>query len=365
MQHSRPRHLHPPRAGLGAIVEVVRLLVTLATTAAGFLVAKAYVTNSTSVDADVAVVTGALIGAGLGYVGGGVLGRIVKTFIDGAPRLFDRASAPQLYGAAFGAAVGIFIAAVLSVPVVVWSPPQVGWPLGILAVVVLGSIAASVLAARADEILRPAPRTAASTPAPDRRGAFLLDSSAAIDGRALELAKAGLLRGRIQVPEFVLDELQAIADSGDRSRRRRGRRGLDVIDALRSVDAVELEVARDSVPDHQEVDAKLLALSERTGATLVTTDHNLGRAASIRGLVVLNPHALGESMRPTVVTGDRLEIAVERAGSEPGQGVGFLDDGTMVVVEGGAERIGETVHIEVANSLRTSVGRLLFARLES
>ncbi len=364
--HSRSRHFQPQRASLGAIVEVVRLLVTLATTAAGFLVAKAYVTNATSVDADVAVVTGALIGAGLGYVGGGVLGRLVKQFIDGAPRMFDRATAPQLYGAAFGAAVGIFIAAVLSVPVVVWSPPQVGWPLAILAVVVLGSIAASVLAARADEILRlPAPPDVEASTVSAGREHFFLDSSAAIDGRVLELAKAGLLRGDLNVPEFVLDELQAIADSGDRSRRRRGRRGLDVIEALRSVAGVELVVVRDSVPDHQEVDAKLLALSDRTGATLVTTDHNLSRAASIRGLLVLNPHALGESMRPTVVTGDRLEIAVERVGSEPGQGVGFLDDGTMVVVEGGADRIGETVLIEVANSLRTSVGRLLFARLES
>ncbi len=163
----------------------------------------------------------------------------------------------------------------------------------------------------------------------------------------------------------MIDELQGLADARDRNRRRRARRGLDVLDALRDVAGVEFSVLEDTMPLQTEVDAKLLALAERLGATLVTTDHNLAKAAELRGLRVLNPHALGESLRPAVVNGDRFELTLEREGSEPGQGVGYLEDGTMVVVEGGAKLLGETVRVEVANTLRTSVGRLMFARLET
>ncbi len=355
--------------GAGAIVEAVRLLVTLATTAAGYLIAQAVI-EATSADSDVATIAGTMLGAGVGYVGGGVLGRIIRRLISDAPRLVEQASGPELFAGAFGLAVGVFVGVVIAVPVVVLLPPVVGWPLGSLLVLVSGAFAGRTFAFRAHDFLaavglrarNPLRSTASIDPAED--GA-LIDSSAAVDGRILELARCGLLRGSLVVPAFVVDELQAIADSGDRSRRRRGRRGLDILDALRDVRGVTFTVLEDSVPEHGEVDAKLIALADRSGATLVTTDHNLGKAAELRGVHVLNPHALGESLRPALVAGDKVEIDVEREGSEPGQGVGYLDDGTMVVVEGGAEAVGRTVRIEIANSVRTSVGRLMFARLEA
>ena len=166
------------------------------------------------------------------------------------------------------------------------------------------------------------------------------------------------------MPEFVIDELQGIADSGEKRRRRRGRRGLDVLDALRDVPDVILRSTEESPAGFDEVDAKLMALAVKWGATLITTDHNLTKAASLRGIQVLNPHALGESLRPTVVPGDTITIEIEREGTEPGQGVGFLDDGTMVVVEGGAAVVGSSVEIEVANAMRTSIGRMLFGRVD-
>ncbi len=353
----------------GAIVEAVRLLVTLATTAAGFLTARLLVDRS-SVDADLAVVTGAVIGAGLGYVGGGVLGRVTRRLLAESPRLVAKASGPELFAGAFGAGLGVFCGVVLAVPSVVLLPDTLGWPIAALVVLVFATFGARIFAERSHDLLAAVglrPRepvwARAGDAAPSSQ--FVVDSSAAIDGRVLELARAGLVVGSVSAPGFVVDELQGLADAGDRNRRRRGRRGLDVLDALRHVAGVDFVVSEDSAPLHQEVDAKLLAVAETHGATLVTTDHNLARAAELRDVRVLNPHALGESLRPSLVVGDRIDLHVEREGSEAGQGVGFLEDGTMVVVEGAAERVGETVQVEVANSVRTSVGRLMFARLES
>ena len=138
-----------------------------------------------------------------------------------------------------------------------------------------------------------------------------------------------------------------------------------MLDALRDVPGVEFMILEDSIPEHHEVDAKLLAVAGRSAATLVTSDHNLARAAELRDITVVNPQALSESMRPDVESGQCIELKVEREGSEEGQGVGFLDDGTMVVIEGASAHLGQTVKAEVSNSLRTSIGRMLFARLET
>ncbi|MGH8874650.1 MAG: PIN domain-containing protein, partial [Acidimicrobiia bacterium] len=191
---------------------------------------------------------------------------------------------------------------------------------------------------------------------------YLLDSSAAVDGRLLHLARAGLIEGRVWVPSFVVDELQSLADASDRERRRRGRRGLEVVEALQSALGVEVSVLDDSVPEHEDVDAKLAALAVRASATLVTTDHNLAKAAGLRGVLILNPQALSESLKPAVASGDRLHLAIAKAGSEPGQGVGYLDDGTMVVVEGAGSLVGEELTVEVTGVTRTAIGRMLFAR---
>ncbi len=193
--------------------------------------------------------------------------------------------------------------------------------------------------------------------------AFVLDSSAAVDGRVLELGRAGLLTGRIWVPAFVLDELHGLADAADRNRRRRGRRGLDVVEAMQDIESAELVIMDETVPGFEGVDAKLLELASRANATLITTDHNLAKAAGARGIAVLNPNVLSESLKPAVSAGDRLRVELTRPGSEPGQGVGFLDDGTMVVVEAAASLVGQEVEVELTSVTRTSVGRMLFGRL--
>jgi len=346
--------------------------VTVSLTGVGFQAGKLFVDwfPNAQADSDVATVIGALLGAAIGYVLGGVAGRTIRTGLDRAPQLFAKTSGPELFAGGFGAVLGLLLGVVIAFPAIVLVPAQLGWPLATLVVVVTSAFGAKIFASRSHELLSAAGlrerdplRVATPVVGADGNDAFVLDTSAAIDGRVLELARSGLLRGSLWVPAFVVDELQTIADSTSKDRRRRGRRGLDVLDALRDVQGVDFAVLEDSVPEHQEVDAKLLVVAARSGGTLVTTDHNLARAAELRGLVVLNPHALGELMSPGVASGTRVEIKMERAGSEDGQGVGYLEDGTMVVVEGGADHIGETVRAEVANTLRTSIGRLLFARI--
>ena len=347
------------------ISEAVRLVITLATTAAGFVVGRAIPEwfESAEVDPDVSIVTGAVLGAGIGYVVGGLMGRLVRRSLDRAPELVARASGPELFAGAFGTLTGLLVGVVLAVPAILLLPPVIGWGLGALLVLIFSAFGGRVFAARADDLLAAAGLRGRLTEPSGPDGAFVVDTSAAIDGRLLELARSGLVTGVVWLPEFVLDELQGIADSSSKQKRRRGRRGLDVLDALRETAGIEVQVVNDSVPEHAEVDAKLIALCSRYEGTLVSTDHNLVKAAGLRGIATLNPHALGESLRPALVPGDRMTMVLEREGTEPGQGVGYLDDGTMVVVEGGAEVVGDTVEIEVANAVRTSVGRMLFARI--
>ena len=348
------------------IIEGVRLVVTLATTAAGFLVGRGLPGwfERSELDPDVTIVLGAVIGAGVGYVFGGLLGRMIRKGLDRAPELVSRATGPELFAGAFGLLSGLAVGVVLAVPLVWLLPSVVGWPIGALIVLVLAASGARVFAARADDLLAAAGLRAKQVPGTGvGAAAHIIDTSAAIDGRVLELCRGGLIVGEVWLPQFVADELQAVADSASPTKRRRGRRGLDVLDAIRGRESVRLIVIDDTVPEHAEVDAKLVALCDRSGAALITTDHNLAAVAALRGVRVVNPHAIGESLRPQLVVGDRVNIVVERQGSEPGQGVGFLDDGTMVVVEDGASLMGELVEVEVANALRTTVGRMLFARV--
>ncbi len=345
------------------LVEAVRLLITLATTAIGFSIGSSWneLFPSSSFDADAAMIWLVMLGAGVGYVFGGVVGRGVARAMEDAPLWFKDASGAQLFAGGFGVVVGIVLGVVLAAPLVALLPPLVGWPLGTLTVLVVAALASRVFASRADDFSM-ATRTGHS-----RRGAqiggaaFLVDSSAAIDARILELARAGLLAGHTMVSAFVIDELQGLADAADDKIRRRGRRGLDVLDALRDTPGVGFEVIEDSVPEFPDVDAKLLALAADLDAALVTTDHNLARAAGLRGVTVVNPHSLAESLRPALTKGDRVTLQIAKEGSEPGQGVGYLDDGTMVVVNGAADNIGQMLEVEIANMLSTNVGRMAFA----
>jgi uncharacterized protein YacL len=348
-------------------VEGVRLLITLALTAGGFLAGETFVSwwPDTGADPDRAAVWGAMLGAGIGYVLGGVTGRRFDRAVTRADQLMPTRNAPELLVGGFGLLMGVIVGAIASVPVVALLPAAIGWPLGGLIVLTTSAFGWRILGSRSAELAAWAGLTdpgVLGTSDSAATDSYLIDSSAAIDGRLVELFRSRLVRGTVCVAAFVVDELQGLADSDDSSLRRRGRRGLDHLDVMRRLDGVSFTVLEDTVPEVAEVDAKLIVLSLRQPASLVTTDHNLAAAAELRGVDVVNPHAIGESLRLPVASGDHVELTIERAGSEPGQGVGYLDDGTMVVVSNAADDVGVTLDVEVANLVTTAVGRLVFAK---
>ena len=210
--------------------------------------------------------------------------------------------------------------------------------------------------------LRPAAPTP-DAPPPDVPLGTVLDTSALIDGRVLGIAEANFLAGLVLLPDVVLFELQGIADSGDPARRRRGRRGLEIVAQLQTLLGGDLELVHDTFGD-EAVDTKLVKLCLERGARLLTTDYNLGRVATVGGVVVLNLNELSNALKPGFSTGETLSLQIIRAGREPGQGLAYLDDGTMVVVEGAAEMVGQKVTAAVTSHLQTNVGRMVFAQLE-
>ena len=195
---------------------------------------------------------------------------------------------------------------------------------------------------------------------------FLLDTSVIIDGRIADICKTGVIESEVVVPRFVLQELQSIADSGDRLKRKRGRRGLDVLNTMqadKNIDLVIRELALPGGKAQGTVDEQLVEAAERTDGRLVTTDYNLNKIARLRGTEVININDLANALKPVFLPGEGLKLKIVKPGEEPGQGVGYLDDGTMVVVEQSRERIGRTVDILVTSALQTSAGRLVFAKL--
>jgi len=191
-----------------------------------------------------------------------------------------------------------------------------------------------------------------------------LDTSVIIDGRIADVAHTGFLEGEIVVPAFVLAELQHIADSADNLRRARGRRGLDVLSRLQKMEGLTIRVDDTDYSDVDEVDVKLLRLCREKGGTVVTNDYNLNKVAGVTGIRVLNINDLANAVKPMLVAGEELNVQVVREGKEPGQGVSFLDDGTMIVIEGGKRLVGERVPVVVTTVLQTSAGRMIFARLK-
>jgi uncharacterized protein YacL len=194
----------------------------------------------------------------------------------------------------------------------------------------------------------------------------VLDTSALIDGRIADLAEVGAFDQQLVAPGFVVAELQAVADSSDRTRRQRGRRGLDVLNRLRDNPRVDLKIDERTSPEMegQPVDMKLVLLARELDGRVVTNDYNLNKVAQLHGVGVLNLNDLANALKPSYVAGESLEVRVIKPGEGPDQGVGYLDDGTMIVIEGGRSRVNDTVRIAVTSVLQTSAGRMVFGKIE-
>jgi uncharacterized protein YacL len=190
----------------------------------------------------------------------------------------------------------------------------------------------------------------------------ILDTSCIIDGRVEDLLNTGFLEGQLLVPQFVLQELQQVADASNEQKRVRGRRGLDILNRMREAYPDRIIIHRADYEDITTVDAKLVQLAQEINGTLLTNDYNLNKVASLQRVMVLNINDLAQAIRPTYLPGDSMDLKILKQGKEPAQGVGYLNDGTMVVVEEGGSHIGEEICVVVTGALQTSAGRMIFAK---
>ncbi|MBI3970346.1 MAG: PIN domain nuclease [Chloroflexi bacterium] len=304
---------------------------------------------------------------------GAALGLLITPYVTVVPlqslwALARGLAAPRLISATVGLGAGLLIALLAAFPIVLLPEPFGRWmPFGVA--VLLGWLGTAIGIARADELLpllriggAHGGRSGTAAASLDAVGQLLVDTSAIIDGRIVEISHTGFLPGRLTVPRFVLEELQRLSDSTDPGRRQRGRRGLQLLERLQREAVVEIVV--DDVPDAKDVDGKLVRLARQRHAAIVTTDHNLYRVATIQSVVVLNVNDLANALRSVVAPGDELALDLVQEGRERGQGIGFLEDGTMVIVEGGRPHVGTKADVEVTRILPTVGGRLVFGRLK-
>ena len=347
-------------------VEIVRLFIVLLATAAGFALGR----GPEGAEAGNAAVVGATLGALTGYVVGGFFGRLLSQARDVAERRIDEVPAHRVLAGSVGAIVLGLLSGVVCLPAGVILPSGFGWPAVALAVWAGALEGYRIGARKSDQLLAMAglssrPLVRASPYGSEEQEAVVVDSSAILDGRLLGLARAGFLEGSLLVPRFVLDEVQGIADAQDANRRRRGRRGLEMLEAIRQQPGMEVHVLDDEVPEHEEVDAKLVALARRLRTKLLTVDEPLQRIAELQGVPCLSLRRLADGLRPVHVPGEVVVLPITREGREPGQGVGFLDDGTMVVVGDAAPMVGREIEVRITSNVQTSMGRMLFASLAS
>lgn len=198
-----------------------------------------------------------------------------------------------------------------------------------------------------------------------KRSVKVLDTSVIIDGRASDVVETGFLEGELLIPQFVLRELQLVADSSDSVKRNRGRRGLDILQRIQKSARTEVQIVEQDYPQIKEVDLKLIELTKELGAQIVTNDFNLNKVAQVRGVEVLNINELANALRPVVLPGETMRVFILKEGKEPNQGVAYLDDGTMVVVDNARRMIGKTVDLLVTSVLQTTAGKMIFGKYQS
>ncbi len=338
-----------------------------------------------------------LLGALLGTIGGLALGVVLLRHAEG---LLDQSNRPAFL-TAFVVACLLF--GYLAIPYVTvyptrWAVAQLAeagageYALGVVSIVVglmmglllgvplseLGGVAGSVLPPLISVLLAAVmlaatlfkrevllPAVAGLLPGHRRRTHarnVVVDTSAVIDGRIVDIGRTGFILGNLVVPRFVLDELQRIADSSDTMRRNRGRRGLEMLTALQKDSITPIEVTEATYPEIADVDAKLVAFARDNDAAILTNDFNLNRVAELQGIRVLNINELANAVKAVLHPGEELTVRIIQEGKEPGQGVGYLEDGTMIVVEGGSRMIDTDVPISVTRVLQTVAGRMIFAQ---
>lgn len=305
----------------------------------------------------------AILGVMIGLIG------LPFLFTRGIARIQQsiyKLSFSAIISATLGLVVGLVVASTLSGAVSGFGD---GWPWALISVginLTLGLLGLFIGLSRERDIANLLPERSRRGQQSYRgsEGRILMDTSAIIDGRIADISKTGFIRGTMIIPSFILDELRHIADSSDSIRRNRGRRGLEVLDKLRKESEIPIQISDVELSGDMEVDAKLVSLAKSTRAQILTTDFNLNKVADLQGIKVLNINELAGALKPVAIPGEEMAVRVMQEGKEPGQGIAYLDDGTMVVIDGGRKYINAYLEVSITRVLQTAAGRIIFAQPE-
>jgi uncharacterized protein YacL len=344
--------------------EFVSRIVGMIVVAVGGIFLGTYIANLTGGSPDQYAAIFLLVGA--------LIGLVLTPYVTVRPLIALRkrirqAPAMQLLSAVLGLIVGLIIAALISFPLSML-PRPFNQILPFVAALLFGYLGIMVMLTRQHDIftlVRGQLPARSESPESSRDGhhPVLLDTSVIIDGRIADISRTGFIEGEMLVPRFVLNELQHIADSSDTLRRNRGRRGLDMLHRLQNESVTPVRVTDMDVEGVREVDDKLVLLAKQLRCPIVTNDYNLNRVAELQGVRVLNINELANAVKALFLPGESFTVKIVQEGKEIGQGVGYLDDGTMVVVEDGELYINQKTEVTVTKVLQTAAGRMLFARL--
>ncbi len=294
----------------------------------------------------------------------------IRSLAGETERSFSDRPLMQILSATLGLVLGLVVASLITQLFRVGMPDLLWAGLSSVVYMLLGYLGASVFYKRWREMpflgqARAAKRAAATAaPLQPALAPVYLDTSALIDGRVYDVCRLGFVPGPLVAPQFILDELRHIADSADPLRRARGRRGLDILEKLQKLEGVTVRVTDENPADATEADVKLLKLAQASHGAVMTGDFNLAKVAAVAGVKVLNLNDLTQALRPPLLPGEAMRALIVKEGKEPGQGVAYLDDGTMLVVENGRAHIDETVDVVVTSVLQTSAGRMIFAKVK-
>ncbi len=346
-------------------IEFLLRLVGMVILAGGGVYLGAYLSNLAGTSAELWASVFGLLGA--------LAGLVVTPFFTTRPvravrRHMAKVSAQTMLASLLGLIVGLIIAALISFPLSLL-PSPLGQLLPFVGAVAFGYLGVAIFVMRQNDIFSIL-RTRFPASVDDlvvssqQSRRVLLDTSVIIDGRIADIAHTGFISGPMLVPSFILVELQHIADSSDSLRRQRGRRGLDILNRLQKDDSIPFRISDLDVEGVRNVDDKLVILAKQLKCPILTNDYNLNRVAELQGVVVLNINELANAVKAVYLPGETLDVQVIQEGKEIGQGVAYLDDGTMVVVEEGKDHIESTIPVTVTKVLQTAAGRMIFARPE-
>lgn len=308
------------------------------------------------------ILGGYLMGASFGYpIVGTVIGVALSVLSFFAEPLFHRV----VLGRIFGAFIGLFIGLAFAKMVLIPFQPLLKGKFEVLNYIItaLFGYTGMLIGATKGKGLSISAILKSLKGQAMEENQKVLDTSVIIDGRIADIAETGFIEGTLIIPQFVLRELQHIADSADSLRRARGRRGLDVLHRLQKMSNIAVRIIEDDYPHVKDVDLKLVALARDLNAKLLTNDYNLNKVAELQGVPVLNINELANALKPVVLPGESMNVFVLKEGKEPNQGVAYMDDGTMVVVENGRPFIGKNIDVTVTSVLQTTAGRMIFTRV--